>query len=158
MPAGTNPALGAHAAALERHGVADHTKRVMSSRSIGGETDIDGLAPIVRTQHALDVHMRGAAVVRPPSCAALPPLRTHGGRGAPAVKGYRICIRGQVVPLLGGICDGMAIGAEAAGTVVVGSFPTQAALYRFLVRLRDLGLQVVSTEELGVARVPSAGR
>jgi hypothetical protein len=77
------------------------------------------------------------------------------------VKEYRICIRGNAEPLLREVVDDggedVAVTTIRTNTVVTGLYTSQESLWRFLGQLRDLGLEVTSTEELGSSIGGDAG-
>ncbi len=58
---------------------------------------------------------------------------------------YEVRIRGHLAPEWTVVFEGMEITRLPNGdTALTGSFPDQAALYGLLLRLRDLGLTLVS--------------
>ena len=60
---------------------------------------------------------------------------------------YEIVIRGHLTSQWGEILEGMEITCKEDGnTCLSGSLPDQAALYGLLMRLRDLGMELLSVE------------
>lgn len=58
---------------------------------------------------------------------------------------YEIRVRGHLLPEWAAVFDGMEITCRTDGdTTLTGCLPDQAALYGLLLRLRDLGLTLVS--------------
>jgi hypothetical protein len=62
---------------------------------------------------------------------------------------YRIGIRGRLGPYFASAFEGMEIEQGADGTVLVGEVIDQAQLYGLLERLRDLGIDLRSLQEVG---------
>ncbi len=72
---------------------------------------------------------------------------TAAQKGIPTVDPavYRIRVRSHLRPLWSEWFDGMAIENQPDGsTVLVGPLPDQAALHGVLVKVRDLGLTLLS--------------
>jgi hypothetical protein len=61
---------------------------------------------------------------------------------------YEVRVAGPVPPGVLEQLDDVAVAAEELRTVVSGEFEDQAALYGFLHRLRDLGLDVVEVRRV----------
>jgi hypothetical protein len=62
---------------------------------------------------------------------------------------YRICVRGHLDPLWSEWFSGMALRHQPDGTTVLsGKVADQPALHGLLVLVRDLGLELVSVEQL----------
>ena len=61
---------------------------------------------------------------------------------------YRILIHGQVDPSWVATLGDVQLGWDGANTVLTSELSDQAALYGLLVRLRDLGLPLVSITRL----------
>ena len=62
---------------------------------------------------------------------------------------YRIVVQGHLDPSWATWFDGMTISQEPSGcTVIVGVVVDQAALYRLLIKLRDLGVPLLSVNIL----------
>jgi hypothetical protein len=60
-------------------------------------------------------------------------------------KRYEIIVRGHLAPDWSVIFDDMEVIGQADGnTLITGSLPDQSALYGLLMRLRDLGLTLIS--------------
>ena len=58
---------------------------------------------------------------------------------------YRIVVRGHLDPSWTDWFDGLSITQEPTGyTVIAGAVADQAALYRLLIKLRDLGLPLLA--------------
>jgi hypothetical protein len=58
----------------------------------------------------------------------------------------RIRLQGRLCPEWSEWLDGLAIRYEGNDTVLAGPLPDQSALYGLLIRLRDLGLVLLSLE------------
>lgn len=64
---------------------------------------------------------------------------------------YEIRVRGHLPPEWAAVFEGMEITCLPDGqTALTGLFPDQAALYGLLLRLRDLGLMLVSVNPAAV--------
>jgi hypothetical protein len=64
---------------------------------------------------------------------------------------YEIVFQGHLSPRLSVIFEGMEVSYLTNGkTRLVGSLPDQSALYGLLVRLRDLGIQLISINSIGL--------
>ena len=62
---------------------------------------------------------------------------------------FEIVVREQVAPGWAEVFNGMEVTCRADGdTLLAGEVPDQAALYGLLLRLRDLGLTLVSVNSL----------
>ena len=59
---------------------------------------------------------------------------------------YRISVRGRLTDRLGSAFSGMTLEPAPGQTVLVGEIRDQAELYSVLVRVRSLGLELVSVE------------
>lgn len=58
---------------------------------------------------------------------------------------YEIVVHGYLTPEWTAVFDGMEVISLSTGnTLIAGSLPDQAALYGLLMRLRDLGLTLIS--------------
>jgi hypothetical protein len=66
---------------------------------------------------------------------------------------YRIAVRGRLSERFASAFDGMSLQAGASGTVLEGEVKDQAHLYGILQCLRDLGIDLISLNE-----VPDQGR
>jgi hypothetical protein len=73
----------------------------------------------------------------------------------PAIQ-YRIVLRGECGPLLGGIADELAVESGDGQTRVVVSVRDESEFYGLLDRLQDLALHIISLSELG-ADLPCPG-
>jgi hypothetical protein len=80
-----------------------------------------------------------------------PPVRPHGmlrvevGAMRDAVTWYEIRVQGHLAPHLATWFEGLTLSATPAGeTVLVGPVVDQAALHGYLLRVRDLGLPLLS--------------
>jgi hypothetical protein len=73
---------------------------------------------------------------------------------------YEIRVRGHLSPEWGAVFEGMEIVClEDGDTALTGPLPDQSALYGFLLRLRDLGLTLVSVNpRLFTTHFPSPDR
>lgn len=89
------------------------------------------------------------------------PSRTIWGRGQPGSpaqakrinssgeRRYEIKIEGQVDPQWSEWLGGLAINHNGSGnTLLIGEIPDQAALHGILVKIRDLGLPLVSLRRM----------
>lgn len=65
-----------------------------------------------------------------------------GGNVEPTT--YRICVRGQLTERLAQALEGMTLQSDAVNTSFTGEIRNQSALYGFLDRLSDLGLELIS--------------
>jgi hypothetical protein len=62
---------------------------------------------------------------------------------------YEIVVRGHLPSQWAAAFEGMAVQCQADGSsCIAGSLPDQSALYGLLMRLRDLGLTLVSMRQL----------
>ena len=61
---------------------------------------------------------------------------------------YRIAVRGRLSERFASAFDGMSLHAGQGETVLVGELRDQAHLHAILERLRDLGLELVSVNEV----------
>jgi hypothetical protein len=62
---------------------------------------------------------------------------------------YEITIRGHLASQWAAVFDGMQVTCQEDGnTHLVGDIPDQSALYGLLMRLRDLGMVLISVEYL----------
>lgn len=61
---------------------------------------------------------------------------------------YQIRLRGQLDPLWSDWFDEFAITHQSGDSLLTGSVPDQAALHGVLARIRDLGLTLVSIQQL----------
>lgn len=57
---------------------------------------------------------------------------------------YRIVVKGQLGERFASAFEGMTVAPGTADTELVGELADQAQLYGILVRLRDLGIELVS--------------
>jgi hypothetical protein len=74
-------------------------------------------------------------------------------RRQPESGRYEIRTRGHLDPRWAAWFDGLSLTRESDGTTVIhGPVPDQAALYAVLLKLRDLGLPLVSVAQVGSER------
>ncbi len=72
---------------------------------------------------------------------------------------YRIRVRGELDPEWSSWFEGLAIEADRdATTALTGLLPDQAALHGVLARARDLGLEIVTVEQLDEPATSGDGR
>jgi hypothetical protein len=70
-------------------------------------------------------------------------------QGSQAVdKIYRICVKGRLDPQRAAWFDDLGMDYENGVTVLTGNLPDQPALYGVLLKIRDLGLELVSVETI----------
>jgi hypothetical protein len=60
------------------------------------------------------------------------------------MQNYRIVVRGRLTGTLAEMFDGLQIRAGACETELRGAISDQAQLFGYLLRLRDLGVQLIS--------------
>jgi hypothetical protein len=66
---------------------------------------------------------------------------------------YEICVHGRLGPEWSDWFDGLTISHQANGeSVLTGPVPDQAALHGILVKIRDLGLPLLSISRVGPDR------
>ena len=62
---------------------------------------------------------------------------------------YRIVVRGELDRRFAVLFDGMAMECVAGTTVLTGSVVDQAQLHGFIERCEELGLELLSVEQIG---------
>jgi hypothetical protein len=60
--------------------------------------------------------------------------------------GYKIKVKGKLGSQWSDWFEGMTITSEGAVTTIIGKIPDQPALHGLLIRIRDLGLPLISLE------------
>lgn len=65
-----------------------------------------------------------------------------------APRCYRLIIRGRLSDRMAAGFDGLHVESSAGQTALTGTFADQAQLYGVIVRLRDLGIELVSVNAL----------
>jgi hypothetical protein len=60
------------------------------------------------------------------------------------MQNYRIVVRGRLTGALAEMFDGLQIRTSACETELRGTIADQAQLFGYLLRLRDLGVQLIS--------------
>jgi hypothetical protein len=65
---------------------------------------------------------------------------------------YEIVVKGRLSERFASTFDGLALAAQDGETLLSGELADQAQLYGVLLRLRDLGVELVSVNEAGRAR------
>jgi hypothetical protein len=75
-----------------------------------------------------------------------PAMATHNTWHGPA--GYQIKVKGRLGSQWSDWFEGMAIESEAAVTTLTGQVADQSALHGLLVRVRDLGLPLISVKRV----------
>ena len=70
------------------------------------------------------------------------------GKGWQGSADYQIVVKGQLENRWSDWFEGMTIEAEGAVTIINGTVLDQAALHGLLVRIRDLGLPLISVKRV----------
>jgi hypothetical protein len=66
---------------------------------------------------------------------------------------YEICVLGRLGPEWSDWFDGLTVSHQANGeSVLAGPVPDQAALHGILIKIRDLGLPLLSVRRVGLDR------